>query len=63
MAYLFTLMFFAAVMGVALAMIWSTVDESRDYVLANLPRWLRRERNAGPEPVLLRHAFQQFRHA
>jgi hypothetical protein len=61
--YLFTLMFFAMAIGVAVAAIWSTVDESRDYVVANLPRWMRRRRADGPAPVLVRHAFQSLAHA
>ena len=63
MTYLFTLMFFAMAMGVALAAIWLTVDESRDYVLAYLPRWMRRHHEVGPKPVLVRHAFQTLAYA
>ena len=54
MAILFTVLFFAAVLGLSVAVIWSVVDENLDLVLANMP-W--KARNAAPVPqVVVRRA-------
>lgn len=37
MTQLFAILFFAGVLGAAVAILWSVVDEHRDLVLANLP--------------------------
>jgi hypothetical protein len=36
-AHLFALLFFAAVLGTAIAMIWSVVDANRTLIAAHLP--------------------------
>jgi hypothetical protein len=35
--HLFTVLFFATVLGTAVAILWSVVDEHRELVLAHLP--------------------------
>jgi hypothetical protein len=40
---LFTVLFFAAVLGIAVAVLWSMVEENADAILANLP-WKARAR-------------------
>lgn|GEM_PF-6297659 len=47
MTHLFTVLFFAAVLGSAIAILWSVIDENLDAVLANMP-W--KARLAGPQP-------------
>ena len=42
MTILFTVLFFASVLGVSIAVIWSVVDEHLDLVLANMPWKARR---------------------
>lgn len=37
MAQLFTIFFFASVLGACVAILWSVVDEHRALILANLP--------------------------
>ena len=37
MTHLFTVLFFATVLGAAIAILWSVVDENLEAVLANLP--------------------------
>lgn len=53
MTHLFTVLFFAGVLGAAAAMLWSVVDEHRDLVLANLP-W--KKRSAPAPQVVVRKA-------
>jgi hypothetical protein len=40
-------LFFASVLGLAVAILWSVVDENLDLMLANMP-W--KPRKAGPRP-------------
>jgi len=47
---LFAILFFASVLGVAVAILWSVVDENRDLVLANMP-WSKRLPPAPPVTV------------
>ncbi len=47
MTHLFTVLFFAAVLGSAVAILWSVVDENLDAVLANMP-W--KARQSVPQP-------------
>ena len=47
MTHLFTVLFFASVLGAAIAILWSVVDENFEAVLANLPR---NARAARPQP-------------
>ena len=49
MTHLFTVLFFAGVLGAAIAILWSVVDENLDAVMANLP-WKAR---TAPPPVTL----------
>ena len=51
MTQLFTVLFFAGVLGVAIASLWSVVDEHRDLMLANMP-W--KPRAVVPEVVVRR---------
>ncbi len=44
MAQLFTILFFAAVLGTAIAILWSVVDENRAALLANRPWKVRGDR-------------------
>ncbi|HEY0115561.1 MAG TPA: hypothetical protein VGB54_07550 [Allosphingosinicella sp.] len=44
---MFTVLFFASVLGLAVAILWSVVDENLDLMLANMP-W--KPRKAGPRP-------------
>lgn len=37
MTHLFTVLFFAGVIGVSIALLWSVVDENRDLMMANMP--------------------------
>ncbi len=46
MTHLFTVLFFAGVLGAAVAILWSVVDEHRDLMLANMP-W---KKSAPPAP-------------
>lgn len=52
MTHLFTVLFFATVLGTAIAILWSVVDEHRELVLAHLP-WKRR-RATVERPVTVR---------
>jgi hypothetical protein len=45
--HLFTVLFFASVLGAAIAILWSVVDENLEAVLANMP-W--KPRAAHPQP-------------
>ncbi len=47
MTHLFTVLFFASVLGAAIAILWSVVDENFEAVLANMP-W--KARAAHPQP-------------
>ena len=47
MTHLFTVLFFASVLGAAIAILWSVVDENFEAVLANMP-W--KARVARPQP-------------
>ena len=47
MTHLFTVLFFASVLGAAIAILWSVVDENLEAVLANMP-W--KARAAQPQP-------------
>lgn len=51
MTHLFTVLFFASVLGAAIAILWSVIDEHSELMLANMP-WKAR-RQATP-PVALR---------
>ena len=50
MTQLFTVLFFATVLGGAIAIIWSVVDENLELVLANMP-W--KARSAPPRPQVI----------
>jgi hypothetical protein len=50
--HLFTVLFFATVLGAAVAILWSVVDENLDAVLANMP-WKARAAQPRP-PVIVR---------
>ena len=56
MANLFTVLFFAAVLGVAIAAIWSVVDENLELVLANMP-WKSRQAAATREIIVRKSAY------
>jgi len=45
---LLAILFFASVLGASVALLWSTIDEHRDLILANLP-W----RTLPPAPPIL----------
>ena len=47
MTHLFTVLFFGAVLGSTIAILWSVVEENLDAMLANMP-W--KVRHAGPAP-------------
>ena len=49
MTHLFTVLFFAGILGAAIAILWSVVDENRDLVMANMP-W--KERAPKPPAIL-----------
>jgi hypothetical protein len=49
--HLFTVLFFGAVLGSAIAILWSVVDENLEAVLANLP-WNARKPPARPVAVV-----------
>ena len=51
MTQLFAILFFAGVLGAAIAILWSVVDEHRDLMLANMP-WKKR---AAPAPQVIVH--------
>jgi hypothetical protein len=48
--HLFTVLFFAGMLGMAVAILWSVIDENRDAVLANMP-W--KPRHAAPQPRVI----------
>jgi hypothetical protein len=48
--HLFTVLFFGAVLGSAIAILWSVVEENLDAVLANMP-W--KARGAAPSPKVV----------
>jgi hypothetical protein len=48
--HLFTVLFFGAVLGSAIAILWSVVEENLDPVLANMP-W--KARRAAPSPKVV----------
>ena len=50
---MFTVLFFAGVLGAAIAILWSVVDENLDAVMANLP-WKARNK-AAPTPRVIVH--------
>ena len=52
MTHLFTVLFFASVLGAAIAILWSVIDENSEAVLANLPWKVRRE--TSPPVVVVR---------
>ncbi len=49
MIHLFALLFFAAVLGTVIAMLWTIFDEDRDLIAANMP-WKAREN--GPRAIV-----------
>jgi hypothetical protein len=49
--HLFTVLFFASVLGAAIAILWSVIDENSEAVLANLP-WKARRKTAPPAVVV-----------
>lgn len=53
MTHLFTVLFFATVLGAAIAILWSVVDENLEAVLANLP-W--KARASRPQPPVIVHS-------
>ena len=55
MTHLFTVLFFASVLGAAIAILWSVIDENSEAVLANLP-WKARRKTAPPAVVVHRPA-------
>ena len=52
MTQLFTVLFFAGVLGAAIAMLWSVIDENLPAVLANMPWKSRLQPQAGPRVVV-----------
>ena len=53
MAQLFTVLFFAAILGTAIAAIWSVIDENLDLVMANMPWKARSASSRMPAPRVL----------
>ena len=51
MTHLFTVLFFASVLGAAIAILWSVVDEDFEAVLANMP-WKARADHPQPRVVV-----------
>ena len=51
MTHLFTVLFFASVLGAAIAILWSVVDENFEAVLANMP-WKTRADHPQPRAVV-----------
>lgn len=51
MTQLFAILFFAGVLGAAIAILWSVVEEHRDLVLANMP-WKRQVAAPAPRMVV-----------
>ena len=49
MTQLFTVLFFATVLGAAIAMLWAVIDENLDAVMANMP-WKARAARRAPQP-------------
>lgn len=52
MTQLFTVLFFAGVLGAAIAMLWSVIDENLPAVLANMPWKSRLQPPARPRVVV-----------
>ncbi len=51
MTHLFTVLFFGAVLGSAIAILWSVIEENLDAVLANMP-WKARQAAEQPRVVV-----------
>jgi hypothetical protein len=61
--HLLALLFFSFVLGLAVAAIWSVLAEDWALVRANLPWRTVGKAEQRPQPVLLRHPFDQRAHA